>query len=135
MIEYISGESFELQEQQLMGFFQGWPNPPDPKTHIKILKNSYRAILAIEDQRVIGCITAISDGVLCAYIPLLEVLPQYKSLGIGSELVRLMKIELQHLYMVDLLCDESLIPFYEKLGMTKASGACLRNYGSQKGYS
>ena len=35
--------------------------------------------------------------------------------------------------MVDLLCDGDLIPYYEKLGMMKAQGVCLRNYDRQSG--
>jgi hypothetical protein len=38
----------------------------------------------------------------------------------GKELVRRMLEELDHLYMIDLLCDEDLQPYYEKLGMEKA---------------
>jgi hypothetical protein len=36
--------------------------------------------------------------------------------------------ELRHLYMIDLLCDATLQPFYEKLGMQRVPGMCLRNY-------
>jgi hypothetical protein len=35
--------------------------------------------------------------------------------------------------MVDLICDAGLIPYYEKLGMTKAQGAFIRNYERQSG--
>ena len=44
-----------------------------------------------------------------------------------------MKEELSHLYMIDLLCDEELLPYYEKQGMTKATGALIRNYKNQNG--
>ena len=111
----------------------GWPNPPSEETFLRLLKGSYRIILAIQDNRIIGFITAISDGVLSAYIPLLEVLPEYQSKGIGKELLARMKNELSHLYMIDLLCDEELIPYYEKQGMSKATGALIRNYENQNG--
>jgi hypothetical protein len=39
--------------------------------------------------------------------------------------------QLSGLYMVDLLCDENLLPFYEKLGMRRAAGAFVRNYDWQ----
>ena len=39
-------------------------------------------MLARDDAgRVVGFVTAISDGVLSAYIPLLEVLPEYQGAG------------------------------------------------------
>jgi ribosomal protein S18 acetylase RimI-like enzyme len=123
----------EIEATQLTGFFVGWPNPPTEETFLKLLNGSYRVILALDKNKVVGFINSVSDGVLSAYIPLLEVLPEYQSQRIGQELVKRMKIELGHLYMIDVLCDEELIPYYEKQGMTKASGAILRNYDNQNG--
>lgn len=69
----------------LTGFFVDWPNPPQPKTHVTLLQNSDYVVLAVnEEQQVVGFITAISDGILSAYIPLLEVLPNYQHQGIGQ---------------------------------------------------
>jgi predicted N-acetyltransferase YhbS len=83
----------------------------------------------------VGYITAISDGVLSAYIPLLEVLPGWRGQGIGSVLVRRMLEALKHLYMIDLLCDEDVQPFYALHGMKSATGMCLRDYDRQTGVS
>ncbi len=115
------------------GFFVGWPNPPSQETFIKILKGSFKAVLAHEDDKLIGFINCISDGVLAAYIPLLEVIPYYQGQGIGENLVKKMLSELNDFYMIDLLCDESLIPYYEKLGLSKTTGVFIRNYNNQSG--
>lgn len=124
----------KVSPEHIEGFFVGWPNKPSPETHLEILKNS-KVILAIDekDNKVIGFIQAISDNVLTAYIPLLEVLPEYQNQGIATELVKRMISELDHLYMIDLLCDEELQSFYEKLGMDKACGMMIRNYKNQSG--
>ena len=124
-----------ISPEMLQGFFVDWPNPPNPQTHFKLLRNSDIVVLAIDDQgnRVVGFITAISDGVLSAYIPFLEVLPEYQNKGIGKELVKRMLKELDELYMVDLMCDEDLQSYYEKLCMLKASGMIKRNYNMQAG--
>ena len=29
-----------ISPEQLKGFFDGWPNPPSPETHLRLLKNS-----------------------------------------------------------------------------------------------
>jgi len=118
---------------QLHGFFVGWPNPPSPDAHLRILHGSAHVVLALDDatNNVVGFITAISDGVSCAYIPHLEVLPQYQGNGIGSELMRRMLDRLRDLYMIDLLCDSHVQPFYERLGMRRAQGMLLRNYERQ----
>ncbi|QKS73031.1 GNAT family N-acetyltransferase [Paenalkalicoccus suaedae] len=124
-----------ITAQMLEGFFDGWPNPPSEETHIKLLTNSSHVVLAMDEstERVIGFITAISDGVLSAYIPFLEVLPEYKSQGIGKELVTRMLKQLEHVYMIDLCCDNDLVPYYEKLGMTRVNGMVVRNYERQSG--
>jgi ribosomal protein S18 acetylase RimI-like enzyme len=132
VIKYTSDLSI-LNTLDLTGFFVGWPNPPSNETFKKILLGSYKSIIAHKDEKLIGFITSISDGVLSAYIPLLEVLPDYQGMGVGKKLVEEMKIELKEFYMVDLLCDEELIPYYEKLGMIKAQGVCSRNYDRQSG--
>ena len=124
-----------ITSDMLRGFFADWPNPPNPETHLKLLKNSSKVIIAVEPDtnQVLGFITAISDGVLSAYIPLLEVLPAYKNKGIGRELVHRMLRELDDIYMIDLCCDDDLVPYYDKLGMMQTNGMILRNYNRQSG--
>lgn len=131
-IEYQVGLN-GIEVDQLNGFFVGWPNPPSKEIFYKLLNQSYTSVVAIHENNVVGFVTAISDGVLSAYLPLLEVLPEYQSSGIGSELVKRIKKELKHLYMIDVICDENLVSYYEKLGLTKAYGAVLRNYKNQNG--
>lgn len=115
------------------GFFAGWGSPPTPETHLRLLRGSDFVVLARAGEPVVGYITAISDGVLAAYIPHLEVLPAYRGRGIGSELVRRMLDTLSHIYMIDLICDPNVQPFYERLGMKRYSGMIVRNYPRQAG--
>ena len=82
---------------------------------------------------VVGFVTAISDGVLSAYLPLLEVLPDFRGRGIGRELVKRMLERLEHCYMVDVVCDEGVLPFYEALGLRAGHAAMHRNYARQSG--
>ena len=133
MIRYVETTE-SVSPDQLRGFFVGWPNPPSPETHLRILEGSQQRLLAIDATgQVVGFITAISDGVLSAYIPLLEVLPQFQGRGIGAELVERMLARLSDLYMIDLLCDAELQPFYEKFKLAPASGMMARNYQRQGG--
>jgi ribosomal protein S18 acetylase RimI-like enzyme len=134
MISYIDTIQ-GIAAEQLQGFFVGWPNPPSPATHLRILAGNYAILLARDDATgaVVGFITSISDGVSCAYIPHLEVLPAYQGRGIGSELVRRMLERLRQIYMIDLICDSNVQPFYERLGMHPYTGMILRNYDRQSG--
>lgn len=121
------------EPEQLAGFFVGWPNPPGPEAHLRILRGSFHVVLAVEGERVVGFVTAISDGVLTAFVPLLEVLPEYQGRGIGTELMRRMTDDLSNLYSLDLVCDEDLVPFYEKLGWRTTRAMSRRNYDRQSG--
>ncbi len=134
MIEYRDNID-KIDPSMLSGFFVGWPNPPSPETHLRILHGSYAVVIAVDTEvnRVVGFISAHSDGVLSAYIPLLEVLPEYQGRGIGSELVRRLLDQLNDFYMVDLTCDTDIQPFYEKLGMTPMTCMIRRNFEMQKG--
>ncbi|MEI4769079.1 GNAT family N-acetyltransferase [Psychrobacillus sp. FJAT-51614] len=124
-----------ISSEMLKGFFVDWLNPPNLQTHLNLLKKSSKVIIAIDDntKQIVGFVTAISDGVLSAYIPFLEVLPEYKNKGIGKELVKQMLIELEDIYMIDLCCDDDLVPYYEKFGMRKSNGMIFRNYKMQSG--
>ena len=125
----------DISPDMLEGFFVNWPNPLNPQTHLKLLNNSDKCVVAIDENtnKVVGFATAITDGVLSAYIPFLEVLPEYQNQGIGKELVRRVLKELQDLYMIDLMCDERLQSYYEEFGMIKSSGMVVRNHKMQSG--
>ena len=113
----------------LEGFFVGWPSPPSPEQHLALLRGSEHVVLAQEEgsRRVVGFVNVIGDGVLSAYVPLLEVLPEYQGRGIGGELVRRALDLVRDRYMVDTCCDEELVAFYERFGMQRVVGMVLRN--------
>ena len=124
-----------LEPVCLHGFFSGWPNPPSPETLLKIMRGSDHIVLALEqsNDEVVGFVTALSDGVLSVYIPLLEVRPEYRGRGIGTRLMELILKRLENLYMVDLTCDPKLEKFYARQGMSPKSGMAIRNYDRQMG--
>lgn len=145
MIRYTS-DLAGVRAEDLTGFFEGWPAPPTPATLLRILEGSTACVLALDhgegsEERggtsarpaVVGLVTAISDGVLAASIPLLEVRSPWRGRGIGSGLVRAILEQVGDLYMIDLVCDEDVRPFYERLGFLPARAMVRRAYGSQSG--
>ncbi|MCX2949194.1 GNAT family N-acetyltransferase [Lentzea sp. NEAU-D7] len=117
----------DLTETDLAGFFVGWPTPPSPAQHLAVLRGSYRVVIARSQDDVVGFVNMISDGVLTAFVPWLEVRPEFQGQGIGTELMRRVIAEAAHLYSVDLTCDDELRPYYERLGMVALTGMGLRN--------
>ena len=118
----------QIKYEQLQGFFVGWKSPLTPERHYELLQGSTHFIAAIANGKVVGFITALSDGVISAFIPLLEVLPEYQKDGIGSELVHRMLAKLEGITNVDLTCDPEVQPFYERFNMRHPTGMVLRKF-------
>ena len=125
----------DVRTEQLTGFFVGWPDPPCPQRHLEILRASHGVEFAVDENtgQVVGFINVISDGVFSAFIPLLEVLPEYQGQGIGRRLVENVVGRYQHLYMLDLCCDEAVVPFYESIDFQRVVGMVHRNFEHQSG--
>lgn len=111
----------------LAGFYEGWPSPPDPDRRLAVLMGSSHVVLAYDGDRLVGFVTAVSDGALAAFIPLLEVLPGHRGRGIGSELVRRMLDALEGHYAIDVVCDDDLVPFYERFGLERWTAMIRRD--------
>lgn len=124
-----------LTADRLRGFFVGWPTAPSPQQHLAVLRGSHRAVVAIDEatDEVVGFVTMISDGVLTAFVPWLEVLPSYQAHGIGSELVARILEGTEHFYSVDLVCDAPLQEYYKRFGMVPVPGMTVRHRGALQG--
>lgn len=81
-------------------------------------KTSYYHIAVYEKDELIGYIDCVSNGVTDAYIQDLMVHPNYQGKGVGTELMNQMIAYLKekHIYMISIVYEESLKPFYEKFG-------------------
>lgn len=119
-----------IEPEMLHGFFSGWKHPHAPETHLHILKESDHVVVAIDEEKgaVVGFVTALSDHVQAAFIPLLEVVPNYRGQGVGSELMRRMLTKLEGTPAIDLTCAPELQSFYRRFGMTPSTGMILRNH-------
>jgi ribosomal protein S18 acetylase RimI-like enzyme len=93
-------DSTDVTDEDLTGFCEGWPSKPSPSVLLAVLTGSHCSFMArTGDGRVIGVVSAISDGVLSASIPLLEVVPESRGRGIGTRLMRLVLERLEGFYM------------------------------------
>jgi ribosomal protein S18 acetylase RimI-like enzyme len=114
----------------LEGFFAGWKTPRTPEAHLQILRCSTHVVLALDPGRrkVVGFVTALSDGKQSAFISLLEVLPDCQRQGIGTELMRRILKKLESVSAIDVTCDAELQTFYSRFGMQPSVSMILRNF-------
>jgi len=51
-----------LDASELEGFFEGWPTAPSSADLLRVLRDSPYRVLALDDDRVVGFVYAVSDG-------------------------------------------------------------------------
>jgi len=107
----------KLDPSHLSGFLAHWDFQPPDGTLFEILRHSTEVILArdIESSVLCGYITALSDGVACAYISALQVRSEYRNKGIGTALLTQM-VDRLNVFGVYLSCAPALVRFYEAAG-------------------
>jgi len=125
----------DITPEMLSGFFDGWPKKPSPEAHLQMLHNSTYVVIAFDEEqnRAVGFVNAVSDKIMAAYLPLLEVLPEYRKNGIGGQLMRRILDKLDDLYMIDLVCDEDIRNWYKSFGMKPFTAMMIRNFDRQAG--
>lgn len=132
-IRYVSDPKQVSAEALGGGFFEGWAEPRTPDQHMDILLASDVVELAVEDEtgRVVGFVAVLTDGIQSAFVSLLEAQPNYRHQGIATTLMRRVLDRLASLnggrgVNVDLSCDDELVPFYERLGMSPGRAMWIR---------
>ncbi|MGX7031255.1 GNAT family N-acetyltransferase [Vagococcus zengguangii] len=67
----------------------GWRSyTSEPEKLTQAIKQSYYVLSAWEDERLVGLIRCISDGLTILYVQDLLVLPDYQNQGLGSQLMQ-----------------------------------------------
>lgn len=96
------------------------------------LLTSYYHIAVYEKQALVGYIDCVSNGVTDAYIQDLMVHPEYQGKGIGTALMNKMIecLKEKRIYMISVVFEESLKPFYEKFGFFNMLCGQMETYNS-----
>ena len=97
------------------------------------LLTSFYHITVYEKNELIGYIDCVSNGVTDAYIQDLIVHPNYQNKGVGTELMNQMIAYLKEkrIYMISVVYEESLKPFYEKFGFYQMLCGQMETFTSQ----
>lgn len=110
------GQLFELYEAL------GWNDflKLEEDQLFKAMQHSWHIVAVYDNNQLIATGRVISDGVTNAYLCGLGVRPEYRNRGIGTEISRRLvdRCKQSNLH-IQLLCEENLVPYYEKLGFAK----------------
>lgn len=96
----------------------------------KSLKNSYFYICCFDNNKLIGFLDVVSNGITDAYIQDVIVNPGFQGKGIGTNLMKMAidKLVEDNIYMISVLFQESLLPFYKKFGFNLLLAGQLETY-------
>ena len=113
---YVCNEAVSVKELADLRESIGWNRMENE--YKNPLLTSYYHIAVYEKEVLIGYIDCVSNGVTDAYIQDLMVHPDYQRRGIGTELMTIMisYLKQKHIYMISVVFEETLKPFYEKFG-------------------
>jgi len=94
------------------------------------LMTSYLHIACYDTKNLIGYIDVVSNCVTDAYIQDLMVKPEYQGTGIGTKLMNMVieKLKDDHVYMISVVFEEKLLPFYKRFGFQNMLCGQLQTY-------
>ncbi|CAG9620425.1 GNAT family N-acetyltransferase [Sutcliffiella rhizosphaerae] len=94
----------------------------------RMCKQSWYAVYAFDEQKLVGMGRVISDGVISGVICGVCVFPSYQSNGIGKEIMnKIIDHCEQHKVIPQLMCVENLETYYSNLGFKKFSIGMTKN--------
>lgn len=110
----------------------GWSTYLDKSFTLKtLLENSQHSITAWDDERLVGLVRVVGDGLFIAYIQDLLVHPSYHRQGIGTELMQRIYDEVSYASQVILTTDqtEKTQAFYQSVGMKDYASLDVIGFG------
>lgn len=114
----------DLSEAQLEELFLSvqWSSGHYPRKLAAAMKNYQTVYSAWDDDRLVGLICAMDDGVMTAYIHYLLVNPEYQKSGIGKSLVERVKEKYADYLRIIIIAYDDKVKFYESCGFSVAKG-------------
>ena len=123
MIEYRDTHEFTQEALQDLFLSVEWSSGHFPEKLQRAMRGFSSVDSAWDEDRLIGLICALDDGVMTAYIHYLLVRPEYQGAGVGRALVERMKARYSDYLRIVLVAYDEEIGFYEACGFEKADHA------------
>lgn len=97
-----------------------WSSANKPEQLMNALRHSHSLVSAWDGEKLVGLGNAISDGFLVVYYPHLIVLPEFQGKGVGTEILKRLRVKYDGFHQHMLVADGRAIDFYKKCGFERA---------------
>ena len=122
-ITYKDTHDFSAKALQQLFLSVEWSSGHYPDKLVVAMKHFQTVYTAWDNNKLVGLICAMDDGIMTAYIHYLLVNPKYQHLGIGKRLVEKMKENYQDYLRIVIVAYHTEVGFYEACGFKKANDA------------
>lgn len=122
-IEYKATHDFTVEELRRLFLSVEWSSGHYPDK-LKVAMTNFRTVFsAWDDEKLIGMICAMDDGVMNVYVHYLLVDPAYQGLTVGRTLVDMVKKHYKDYLRIAVIAYNEELHFYENCGFEKADDA------------
>lgn len=131
-IQYKRTKEFDSKQLEQLFLSVGWQSGKHPEKLVIAFQNSTRVISAWDNDKLVGLIRGLDDGIWQATIDCLLVHSKYQGQGIASVLLEMLKADYKDIYYLDVIPDEKKdVLFYQKHGFSiMPEGTAMQIVGS-----
>lgn len=107
---------FSVEELEDLFLSVKWSSGHFPEK-LQIAMQNYETVYsAWDDEKLVGMVCAMDDGIMTAYVHYLLVRPDYQGRGIGKKLISKIKEHYKNYLRIVLVAYNKEISFYERCG-------------------
>ena len=125
MSNIIYKDIHDFNEDELKNLFLSveWSSGHFPDKLVIAMKNFKTGYSAWDNNKLVGMVCAMDDGIMNAYVHYLLVNPKYHHLSIGRTLVDKIKNHYKDYLRIAVIAYDDEMHFYENCGFKKAKDA------------
>ena len=121
-IDYREDKDIDAGNLQALFTSVNWESGKYPQQLQSAIARSDYVVTAWNGDRLVGLMSALSDGFMTAYFPYLVVHPDYQKRGIGTAIVQKVLENYRSCGRKVLIAYDHAVPFYEKCGFDVGEG-------------
>lgn len=122
-IKYSDTDTFNEEQLQSLFLSVKWSSGQYPDKLVVAMRNFKTVYSAWDNEKLVGLICAMDDGIMTAYVHYLLVNPEYHGRKIGRTLVDMVKKKYRDYLRIAIIAYDDEIHFYENCGFKKSVNA------------